>query len=27
MNGSHVAGVLSEAFDTYLGWEVYHHQG
>jgi L-fucose isomerase-like protein len=27
MNGSHVAGILTEAFETYLGWDVYHHQG
>jgi len=25
MTRSHVAGVLVEAFETYLGWEVYHH--
>lgn len=25
MTRSHVAGVLAEAFETYLGWEVYHH--
>jgi len=25
MNGSNVAGVLGEAFDTYFGWDVYHH--
>ncbi len=25
MNASHVAGVLAEAFETYLGWDVYHH--
>lgn len=25
MNGSHTAGVLEEAFEQYLGWEVYHH--
>jgi L-fucose isomerase-like protein len=25
MNASHTAGVLAEAFDTYLGWEVYWH--
>ncbi|NMC53655.1 MAG: fucose isomerase [Chloroflexi bacterium] len=24
---SHVAGVLEEAFGTYLGWEVYYHKG
>ena len=27
MNASHSAGVLAEAFETYLGWEVYHHVG
>jgi len=27
MNASECAGVLAEAFQTYLGWEVYHHQG
>ncbi|MCB0154900.1 MAG: L-fucose/L-arabinose isomerase family protein [Anaerolineae bacterium] len=27
MSQSSVAEVLVEAFDTYLGWEVYHHQG
>jgi len=27
MNPSHVAEVLVEAFETYMGWEVYHHQG
>ncbi len=26
MNVSHTAGVLSEAFSNYLGWEVYNHQ-
>jgi L-fucose isomerase-like protein len=26
MNKSHTAGVLAEAFETYLGWEVYYHQ-
>jgi len=25
MNASHSAGVLAEAFETYFGWEVYHH--
>jgi L-fucose isomerase-like protein len=25
MSGSNCAGVLQEAFETYLGWEVYHH--
>ena len=27
INPSLVAGVLEEAFTTYLGWEVYHHAG
>lgn len=27
MSGSHVAGVLAEAFENYLGWETYHHVG
>ncbi len=27
MNASRTAGVLREAFDQYLGWEVYHHDG
>ncbi|NTW02848.1 MAG: fucose isomerase, partial [Oscillochloris sp.] len=27
MTGAHVAGVLSEAFENYLGWETYYHQG
>jgi L-fucose isomerase-like protein len=26
MNASHSAAVLAEAFETYLGWEVYYHQ-
>lgn len=26
MTRSHVAEVLAEAFENYLGWEVYHHQ-
>ncbi len=26
MNSSHTAGILAEAFDRYLGWEVYHHE-
>lgn len=26
MTRSHVADVLAEAFENYLGWEVYHHQ-
>jgi L-fucose isomerase-like protein len=25
MNASHTGPVLAEAFETYLGWEVYHH--
>lgn len=27
MSGAHVAGVLKESFETYLGWETYHHEG
>ncbi len=27
MNGSHVSGVLKEAFETYLGWETHWHAG
>ncbi len=27
VSGSRVASILAEAFETYLGWEVYHHQG
>ena len=27
MNASHTAGVLVEAFEQYLGWDVYHHKG
>lgn len=27
MNGSHTAGVLAEAFETYFGWDVYRHEG
>lgn len=27
MTGAHVAAVLKETFETYLGWETYHHQG
>jgi L-fucose isomerase-like protein len=27
MSASHSAAVLAEAFETYLGWEVYHHAG
>ncbi len=26
MNASRTAGILAEAFSTYLGWEVYHHE-
>lgn len=26
MNASHTAAVLTEAFETYLGWEVYRHE-
>ncbi len=26
MTKATVAGVLAEAFENYLGWEVYHHQ-
>jgi L-fucose isomerase-like protein len=26
MNGSRTAAVLAEAFGTYLGWDVYHHE-
>jgi L-fucose isomerase-like protein len=26
MNASHTAGILAEAFERYLGWEVYHHE-
>jgi L-fucose isomerase-like protein len=26
MNASHCAEVLAEAFETYLGWDVYYHQ-
>ena len=25
MNASHTSGVLKEAFENYMGWEVYHH--
>ncbi|MCX6626227.1 MAG: fucose isomerase, partial [Candidatus Solibacter sp.] len=25
MNASRTASILAEAFETYLGWEVYHH--
>ncbi len=27
MNASHVAEVITEAFENYFGWDVYHHQG
>jgi L-fucose isomerase-like protein len=27
MNRSNVADILAEAFETYLGWDMYHHQG
>jgi len=27
MNPAHVGGILTEAFETYLGWEVYQHEG
>ena len=27
VNASHTAGILAEAFETYLDWEVYHHKG
>ncbi len=26
MNSSHTASILAEAFERYLGWEVYHHE-
>jgi hypothetical protein len=26
MSASRVASILAEAFETYFGWEVYHHQ-
>jgi L-fucose isomerase-like protein len=26
MNPAHVAGILAEAFETYLGWETYYHE-
>jgi L-fucose isomerase-like protein len=26
MNSSHTSGILAEAFERYLGWEVYHHE-
>jgi len=27
MNASHSAAILKEAFETYFGWQVYHHAG
>jgi len=27
MNASHCADILHEAFETYMGWDVYHHGG
>lgn len=27
MSASHTASVLTEAFETYLGWDTYHHEG
>jgi L-fucose isomerase-like protein len=27
MNASHSASILAEAFESYFGWEVYHHAG
>ena len=27
LNPSRVGSILEEAFDRYLGWDVYHHQG
>ena len=27
MTRAHVADVLKEAFETYLGWETYQHNG
>jgi len=26
INGSRVAGILTEAFETYFGWDTYYHQ-
>ena len=26
MNASHTAAILAEAFETYFGWDVYHHE-
>ncbi len=27
MSGAHAAAILAEAFETYFGWDVYHHAG
>jgi L-fucose isomerase-like protein len=27
MNASHSSAILAEAFETYFGWDVYHHKG
>src|SRR6478672_8725649 len=27
MNASRTAGILREAYENYMGWDVYHHQG
>ncbi len=27
MNASHTSAALKEAFENYMGWEVYHHEG
>jgi L-fucose isomerase-like protein len=27
MSASHSAAILAEAFETYFGWDVYHHKG
>ena len=27
MSPAHTAAILAEAFETYLGWEVYYHKG
>ncbi|WP_258104680.1 L-fucose/L-arabinose isomerase family protein [Marinoscillum sp. MHG1-6] len=27
MNASHTSAALTEAFENYMGWEVYHHEG
>ena len=26
MNASKTAGILKEAYENYMGWEVYHHE-